>query len=320
MLIFIYGEDSFRVQEKVKEMEAKFCEKFDPSGMNSARFNVQSLIGEIMQAVQTPPFLGEKRLTVIRDLVTSIKKAEAENWVSSFKKTPESSIVIFWETVATGKVEKSELFKQLSKEKDTHLYPFPLLKTNEIERWIATWAKEQKISLQKSASSELALRVGADLWRLKSELQKLKALASTSEITVQMVQENIPAELEDQLFAFLDAVSRKDTKSAIKILEDERSRGAEEIYLFSMLARQVRILLGARALLDNNPRASKQDLATEMDLHPFVAQKAMEQAKRFSFVDLQNTHQTLFAFDRKIKTGKITIQTANDLLVARLVQ
>ena len=88
MLIIVYGEDSFRVREKIRELERRFKGKFDQSGINMERFFSDAPIGEIMTAVQSPPFLAEKRLIVIRDLFTASKKAQSEDWSSALKKIP----------------------------------------------------------------------------------------------------------------------------------------------------------------------------------------------------------------------------------------
>jgi DNA polymerase-3 subunit delta len=87
-----------------------------------------------------------------------------------------------------------------------------------------------------------------------------------------------------------------------------------------MLGRQVKILLAARSLLDENPRASKQDLASEMDVHPFVAQKAMQQAVGFKYKRLKEVHKLLYEFDFKIKTGQIKPDLAVDLLTDKLIK
>ena len=65
MLIIVYGDDSFRVQEKVKTLTEAFRKKFDPSGMNLASYADPSTssgrsVGEVMQATRecTPVSAG----------------------------------------------------------------------------------------------------------------------------------------------------------------------------------------------------------------------------------------------------------------------
>ena len=126
----------------------------------------------------------------------------------------------------------------------------------------------------------------------------------------------VSASFEDQIFDFVDAVSRKDVPTALRLLQEERLSGTSDHHLFSMLTRQVRILLGARAMLDANPRASQDDLVAAMRLHPYVAQKSLHQARAFRLDQLKAAHEALYNYDLGLKTGKVSPELAVDLTVA----
>lgn len=319
MLIFVYGDDTFRGREKVQEMKKRFGEKFDPSGMNLAEFKDKPQIGEVMQAVQSPPFLGKKRMTIIRDLVASTKKADATEWLAGFQKTPDSSIVIFWEGSEPKKVEAGEIFKVLKKSADVFLYCFPALSDAELIKWIAERAALLKLSIDRPALNEMAVRVGPDLWRMQLELEKLKAFVGDAVATIDAVCQMVHPNFDDKIFDFVDAVSRRDNQAALKLLHEERLSGASDHHLLSMLTRQVRILLGARALLEQNSRATKDELAQAMHLHPYVAQKSLQQAKTFNLNALKAAHSILFQYDLGMKSGKITPKLAVDLTLAQFL-
>jgi DNA polymerase-3 subunit delta len=85
-----------------------------------------------------------------------------------------------------------------------------------------------------------------------------------------------------------------------------------------MLGRQMRILLGARAMLDQNAHVTKQEVGSALEIHPFVAQKALEQARVFALGDLVRAHDLLFEFDQKIKTGRMGADLSVDLVVDEL--
>ena len=114
-------------------------------------------------------------------------------------------------------------------------------------------------------------------------------------------------------------MSRKQGAQAVKLLQQERWSGASEFQIFGMLVRQVRILLGARAFLDIDSRALSQELANDMGIKPFVAQKAIDQARRFTFNDLRATHDLLFQYDVGMKSSYIDADIAVDLVAMTLV-
>ncbi len=323
MLIFIYGDDTFQVQEKVQAMKKAFKEKFDPTGLNTAEFPAQNKTklepGEVLQAIKSLPFMGDRRMVIIRDLVTNTKKADMDIWVDGLKSSPQSSIVIFWETTSPKTLEKKAIFKALKDEADVHHYPFPELDGTKLGKWIATRVKERGGTIGRQAMQGLIERVGPDLWQMDHEISKLVSFASGKQIDLEMVDRLVHASFEGKIFDLIDAISRRQPKQALKLLEEERWSGANDHYLLTMLGRQVRILLGARALLDENPAVTKQELASALSVHPFVAQKALQQARGFNMDTLRSAHDLLFEFDQKLKTGQIDAKLAVDLTTTKLL-
>lgn len=323
MIIFVYGDDTFRVQEKVKQLVRAFREKFDPTGLNVAEFAGGKngfKIGEVLGAVHALPFFGQKRMVVVRDFIDTIKKGEMIAWVEGLKKTPDSTIVVFWESTEPQALEKQPLFTALKGTAEVYHYPFPQLQDTQLSHWVQARVKERGGAIDVAALRALVERVGADLWQMDNEISKLVAYAHGQPITGIMVDELVHANFEGKIFQLIDAVSQRRPADAIRLLQEERWSGANDHYLLTMLGRQVRILLGARALLDENPRTTKDELARVLDLHPFVAQKALIQARGFSLAHLKTVHDLLFEFDVAMKTGNIDADLAVDLTTVKLTQ
>lgn len=323
MYIIIYGDDTFRVKQRVKQMKDAFSKKFDPSGLNINIFpqaEKEKLDhGEVLQSVCSYPFLGEKRMVVIGGLIESTNKDASKVWIDGFKRVPESTIVIFYEMCGAKKLEKKSLFKSLTKLSDVHTYAYTKLQGSELSSWVVSHIRRKGGQIDAAALRNLVMSVGSDLWQMSNEIDKLIAYADGSIISVQMVSDMVRTSFEGQIFALMDAVSKKQTKTALRLLQEERLSGANDHYILTMLGRQVKILLAARSLLDENPRASKQDLANEMGVHPFVAQKAIQQAVGFEYDRLRKVHKLLYEFDFKIKTGQIKPDLAVDLVTDKLI-
>lgn len=323
MLLFVYGDDTFRVQEKVKQLVKAFREKFDSTGLNLVEFprNKKTIeLGEVMGAVHSLPFLGQRRMVVIRELIDSTKKGEMESWVDGFMRTPDSTIVVFWESTEPKALEKKPLYQELVGLAEVHRYILPQLQGTELSRWVETRVKERGGVMAASVLRGLVERIGANLWQMDNEIQKLVAYAGGQSITAAMVDELVYASFEGKIFQLIDAISQKRSADAIRLLQEERWSGVNDHYLLTMLGRQVRILLGARAMLAENPRATSQELAVMLDIHPFVAQKALTQARGFSLEHLKAVHDLLFEFDIAMKTGGIDADLAVDLTTVKLTQ
>jgi DNA polymerase-3 subunit delta len=87
-------------------------------------------------------------------------------------------------------------------------------------------------------------------------------------------------------------------------------------YIFSMLARQVRLLIMAREVLDGG--GNDKELACARRMHAFVASKAMTQCRHFSLLELEALYSRLDRMDEDAKTGNATLEVEMETLIAEL--
>ena len=325
MIIFVYGEDGYRAQEKVRVMREAFVKKFDPTGLNLSMFpsgDTQELDpGAVLQAARSLPFLSSRRFVVVRDLLDSVRKENQVLWEEGLAQIPDSTIFVCVDSLEVKAAEKHRLFKHVKEHgKDVHAYPFPEFSPGEVSRWAAARVSEQGGSIAPDALRLLVERVGTDTWQLSQEISKLTAFAQKQPITTAMVQTMVAPSFEGEIFALMDAVGQKRTGEALKKLQVERAAGANDMYLFTMLTRQVRLLLGARSLLEINPRVSSQEVAQEIGVHPFVAGKVLGQARAYTTDVLREAHQALFHFDAAMKSGQASAEEGVDIVTTQLLQ
>ncbi len=166
MIILVYGENTYLSQQKINLMRDQFKQKFDSSGMNLVEFEGKVALGEALQAIQSPPFLSQKRMVIIKDLVIGIKNDESEIWAENLARIPESSIVILWESEGEDKISKKELFKRLQKVNDLHLYHHPELTGAALSAWATNYAQEIGLLIDRQLLEEVVAMVGSDLWQL----------------------------------------------------------------------------------------------------------------------------------------------------------
>jgi len=65
-------------------------------------------------------------------------------------------------------------------------------------------------------------------------------------------------------------------------------------------------------------RGNKDDVARALGVHPFVAEKAAQQAGRFSIDSLEYIYRKLLKIDEGVKTSQVTLDLALDTLVVEL--
>ncbi|PIQ67823.1 DNA polymerase III subunit delta [Candidatus Uhrbacteria bacterium CG_4_10_14_0_2_um_filter_41_7] len=322
MMIFVYGSNQFLASEKIAQLKGHFAQKFDKTGMNLVEFPLPGTeidLGSVMQIVQTPPFISDKRMVIIKNLVSSLTKPLSKPWVDFLKTIPESTIVVFEDNESIKKFEKREIFLQFRSKDGVFTYPFSVQTITEVEDWAKQEVRRLRLNIDGDLLSQVVAMVGIDLFQLSSELRKLRDYSQESSVTREMISDLVKANFEDQMFVFIDAVGAKNKKKTLQLLTEQRESGSADMHIFAMLARQIRLLLGARSILDNNPRATKVEVAEILKIHPFVAQKTLAQARSFDLVTLKALHTMVYKFDRGMKNGQIQMDVAVDRLVIQML-
>lgn len=317
MRIFVHGSQNYLVRRKVEELKKAFQTKFDESGMNLVEFpsgNQKLSLAEAANAIKTPPFLAPKRMVVLSGLL-SLKKADAEEWVELLQSIPSDVIVVLVDGVSVAKATKHYLFKMVS-EKDDPIYAFDSLTPAQLNAWATRLVAHLEMAISPTLLRETIAMVGSDLSQLRLELHKLASFADGKEVTKEIIAVLVHANFDDQMFALMDAIGAGQKSRALNLLEQQRLFGTGNGQLFGMLSRQVRLLLGARLAMDENPMISKAALAKVLKVHSFVAQKTLGQAKNLATERLMQLHQQAMNDDLAWKTGGINETTAVDRLVA----
>ncbi len=135
-------------------------------------------------------------------------------------------------------------------------------------------------------------------------------------ITAQDVELLVPYAGTANVFAMVDAIGRRDGRTALRLLHKLLDENAAPLYLLSMIVRQFRILIQVKELSAQGLASST--IAKRAGLHPFVAEKAGRQAMNFSMGQLEVIYVRLLETDLAIKTGQVDDVLALDTLVAAL--
>ncbi|MDD4332517.1 MAG: DNA polymerase III subunit delta [Patescibacteria group bacterium] len=344
MLIFLYGEDSFRSRQKLKEFRKKFTREVDPTGASLSLVDgVKANLGEINEQVSPSSLLAKKRMIVIENIFqnksTSIFE-ELEKFLNKIKNN--DNIIIFWDSaVKTGKkgnasiinssgeeksltVKPAKLFKFLNAQK--YAQEFKALSNTELGTWVKKEVETRGGKISPKAVNALAGLVGTDLWQINNEINKLinyklgtepqLVVGQSVEIQLEDVEYLVRGNFSENIFALTDAISAKNKTLAIRLIEEQFEAGLTESYLLSMFVRQFKILLQIRQALETG--AKERNIASDLKLHPFVVQKGIAQARNFTLVQLKNIINKLVEADYAMKTGQGDMHTALDLLIAEI--
>ncbi|HLO15014.1 MAG TPA: DNA polymerase III subunit delta [Anaerolineales bacterium] len=317
-LYFLFGNDEFAITRKLKEFEADFT---DPTSanMNTARLEARSMSeDDLNNAVNAMPFLAKRRLVLLENPSSKYANPSARKKFLEFaEKTPETTRLVMYESVEPKEAEKHWLVKWAQKNSkliQTKAFMLPRLK--DMTGWIVNETKNQGGKIEPRAAEMLKDMVGVDTRQAGMEIAKLLAYVNWARpVTSQDVEAVCVVTSEQSVFEFVDALANGNGKSAQhllhRLLETE-----DEFSLWGMVIRQFRLLIQAREILDG--RGNQNDVARALGIHPFVAEKATQQAARFSIESLENIYRRLLNIDEGVKSSQITLDLALDTLVMEL--
>jgi len=321
MIIFLYGEDSFRSGRKVLEIKEKFLASDTAgSGLSVFDFEQKDKKASPLDVLGIPNLLAPKRLVIIKNLILSGTEKEQEESLEYLKKNKDIEgdsdlVVVFWEKEHPKK--SNILYKFL--EKQSKSQNFEKLAGIKLTNWVLKRIKEIDGggNISKTALDKLIVFCGNDTNILDKEIQKLVNYAAGRIITDEDVEILVRAKIDSNIFQTIDALASRRKTEALKLLHRHLEKGEDPFYILSMFIYQFRNLIKV-ADLKENYGMYEQEIIRVSKLHPFVIKKSMAQLQMFSLEKLKKVYQKLSDLDTKVKTGQIEIRLALDKFIVEL--
>jgi len=315
MIYLFYGPNELARSEEIASLRARL--PAEVADLNMSVLDGRKLtIEHLVAACEAHPFLAERRLVIVYDALKHSKAGKVREELRDYcARVPATCDLVFVEQEEIDR--RHLLFTYLSKHGVVR--EFPLLTGQELLRWIEQRARLLNVSISSTAAQCLVDLAGNDSRLLVNELTKLANYVGRNGTIDQSAVERLVADQQEQnLFAFIDELSSRRLASALRGARALMEDGEAPQYILFMLARQIRILLHVRHLISQ--RRKPEEIAGELNLKPFVARKATEQARNFSIDELINAHDRLLELDHAIKTGRMQAETALELFVVELCQ
>jgi DNA polymerase-3 subunit delta len=315
MFIFLYGEDTFRSLQKLREIVDEY-KKIHKTGLNLIYFDCQNFeFTEFENAVQSVSMFQEKKLIILRNAFFNTDfKEKFLKWASEPRgvqsKQSFENIIVFYENQAMKKTDA--LFKFLKTK--AKLQEFNFLTGRKLQDWVNKEFEEYGTKIEFGARECLINFVGKDLWQMSQEIKKLCAYKKTDKIVkIEDVELLVIPKIETDIFKTIDAIGLNNKKLALFLLRKHLAKGDSPLYLLSMINFQFRNLLSVKDFMEK--QGNTYGRVKIPGMHPYVAQKSCYQARQFGLEKLKKIYQKLLLTDMEIKTGKIDARMALDMLI-----
>lgn len=327
MFYIFHGDDEFSRAEELARLRARLAQE-DPgmADLNTTILDGRGLtFGELRHVCDAIPFMASRRLVIVHGLLSRLtagqetggsaepgwRRAYLKDLTGYLPNLPPTTRLVF---VEEKSLPASHSILKLARKECVREFRRP--REGDLPGWIQNRARARGGTLSSEAVTLLAALVGNDLRLLDQEIEKLLLYADGRQVTGQDVQALVSLARQASIFDLVDCVGRRQTDRALRLLHRLLDEGEAPLYLLTMLARQVRILLQVSELRSQG--VPPGEMAGRLKLHPYVAEKALAQAQNFSLAQLEAAHQRLVEADWTIKTGKSEEVLALDMLVVAL--
>jgi len=315
MIYFLYGKDSYRSREKLKEIIESY-KKVHKSGLSLNFFDFDEKGKEVdfrdisSEYKQTSMF-KEKKLFVLSG---PFKSADfKKRFLDESKKILESSdLLVFYEDNDVD--SKDALFKFLIK--NAKCQKFEFLAGAKLKGWAAKEFEKYNVKTEPFVVEKMLMRTGPDLWRLSNEIKKLSCFKKNGCVSLKDIDIFIKPKIESDIFKTIDAIALNNKKDALSLIHKHIENGDAPAYLLSMINYQFRNVLNIKDLMEK--RYPFNVIASKSGLHPYVVKKTYFQAQSFSAEGLKKIYQKIFQTDLDSKTGRIGAEEAIDMFIAEI--
>ncbi|MEM9952091.1 MAG: DNA polymerase III subunit delta [Chloroflexota bacterium] len=318
-----HGDDDMSVQEAVQQIRAGMGDGPN-ADMNISEYDGENTdVAKVINDVKSFPFLADKRLVIVKGLVTALMKTahgkkQLDTLMETIPNLPAHSRLVL--------VERDNLKSNLKIVKLAgevgYVRQFTVPK--DTTQWIRTRAEnEYETTIEPQAAMALASVTGNDLRRADNELVKLVSyIGGEGTITEADVALLTPYVAEANVFDMVDALATGNGKVALSLMNQVLDQDPSDpgFRLFALIARQFRLLLLTREHIDTGGAPDKNSIAKVLGIHPYPASKLATQCRRFELAQLESIYRRVQQYDVDMKTGRIQPRLALELLVASLTQ
>lgn len=155
-----------------------------------------------------------------------------------------------------------------------------------------------------------------NLYNLENDIRKIIAHSDGEEIVSSDVALTISTNLETNVFAMLDAISRNRKDEAYRLLHNLLVSGEGVYRLLALISSQLELILEVKEMRDEG--MSLPQMHKLLGIHEFRIKKAMSVTEKYSSSGLKKILSKAYEIDGNIKTGLLDQTLALELFIAEI--
>jgi len=327
-ILILQGDDRLAIQTNLSKLTQNDVNGF--ADLNTSRLDGLALtFHDVSMQLNMLPLGTGKRIIILENALDLLKKKGGKDWLEGvLDNFPPTTLLVFiledekkWKSGKTDWLRIKEghwISKSIRAFSGKHKWKeLPLPSIKEMPGWIIVKAKSMGGNFHPAAAQALANLIGNNLFQAKQEIEKAISYAGESkQVSAADVRLLCAVSKEEDIFSLVDAVGKRDGRKISNLLY-ELSMNIPLQYIFSMLVRQIRLLMLTKIVQNN--RGDSKSVVQSCDIKSeWQAKKLITQARHFKMSDLEYIYKQLDRIDEESKTGRISLDVSIESLLASL--
>lgn len=274
---------------------------------------------EIMNACETMPFMGDKKVVVVyragflKDKTDATGNKLYNEILKYLKDLPPYTVLIMYYLFNDKRDTPKKSNKLKSLEKVSKVVYFDKLKKDRYYKKVEEVFKEKGKEIGKVELRYFAEKVQNNFDIIRREADKLISYAENRAINKFDIDKLISNSSEDDIFDLVDFISQKKVEKTLDLLYDLLSKSDQHMLIISNIENNFKRLYEIKILVQSGAKVN--DISSKFKLPTFVCEKLINQSSKFSVKQLQKIMEICLETENKIKTSGVDKNMEMELMI-----
>ena len=319
-----YGKEYYLIENAIKEIKLTLND-----GMIDFNLDIidgrEIALDQLISSIETLPFMDDRKIVILKDF--ELLKGKKKNFSDEDEKyfteyidnIPQTTTLVF---IVYGDIDKRKsLVKKISK--NGIVFNCDKLSDMDLFKWVKKKFDNKNVLIDNAQIMYFINQEGyldksseKTLSDLENEINKISSfVGKENKVTNEIIDQLSQKKVENDIFKLIDYIGQKNSSDAMKILNDMLYEGESVFGIFSMIARQFKVIMQVRQLQIQGH--TSKSIAERLKLHPFVVGKALKQTKNFSDEIIIDILNSILESDFKIKNGLVRDTLSIEMLISK---
>ena len=317
----LYGSEPYLISQYARQIEAKVASA-DFAEFNSQKFDEESSIDEIDNAVESLPMLSERKCVTVSNYNADSSNANTTVKMEQLLEDPPSTCVLIFKLTAVSVNEKkSAKWRNFinAVAKVGEVVEIAKRDENTLIKYLVGYAGKIGCELSQDLARSLVKNCGTELYRLTNELEKICAYTESGKISAETIEFVSSQTNETVVYRMTDALAALEFDKAFCMLDSLFYQREEPVSLLAAISGVYVDLYRARAALDSGINAMTLTPTFDYKGMDFKMKNAMKNCRKYSLAQLRQILKFLYQADKELKSTRSDGRTVIEKTMAKIL-